>query len=340
MIPVIDISDAVAGCPRPDTVEAIRHAVQEVGFFQIVGHGVDLALIDKVYRVANDLMMLPESTKQPWRHPHPFRGWERRPTHGDVIVAQRLQVCNIDSPEDALGRGIDPRMVDYFQTNVWPEVPGLKESILALVEAEKRVGATVMSLFALALGLDAEYFAPFFLDEVSNFAINHYEGRREVGGSDIALGEHKDSGTLTVLHQRGGYSGLQVRMSDGEMLTVPPREDSFVINVGELMEHWTNDKFKATLHRVVLPDIPGTKRTSLTLFLGPGITTIIAPLEQCVGDEPVRYEPVTPYEWESQYFMQNGISFGVPAGGLGDVTAAPAGPVPEAAALRSDAKTQ
>lgn len=311
MIPVIDIRDAIAGSAQRPTVDAIRHAAEDVGFFQIVGHGVPADLIDAAYRSADELMDLPESTKNQWTHPHPFRGWERRPRTGDLVIQQRLQVCDIGSAEDAAARGIDPRYHGYFQTNVWPEVPGLRASLEALIEAEKNLGLTLMSLFAQALDLPADHFTPFFEHQVSTFAINHYEGGHIHGDNTIALREHKDSGTLTILHQRGEYDGLEVLRTDGQFMTVPVRDDAFVINIGELMERWTNDRFIATRHRVLLPEQKGTRRTSLTLFQGPSIDTVIEPLSTCTGGEPPRYPPTTPFEWESQYFAKYDLAIEV-----------------------------
>lgn len=304
MIPVIDISDAVEGQASAETVHAVRHAAEKVGFFQITGHGVASELIDTAYRVADALMELPEEAKRQWMHPHPFRGWERRPREGEVVIQQRLQFCDIGSPEEAATRGVAPRFHSYFQRNVWPEVPGLRPALQALMEDEKRVGLTVMSLFAQALDLPADHFRPYFSDQVSTFAINHYEGGQIDGDDVIALREHKDSGTLTVLHQRGEYDGLEIRRTDETFVEVPVREDAFVINIGELMERWTNGRFIATRHRVLLPELRGIRRTSLTLFQGPSIDTIVAPLSECTPGTPALYPPVTPFEWESQYFAK------------------------------------
>jgi len=313
MIPVIDISDALDGPATTSIVGAIRAAIQEVGFFQVVGHGVPQDTIAQVYAACDVLMNLPPEVKEQWTHPHPFRGWERRPSTG-VETGQRLQVCGIGSPEEAIARGIPADLADYFQTNVWPDVPGLRPALEGLMDAQKRVGETVMSLFACSLDLEPDFFASCFTNQVSTFAINYYRGGVRSDDRELALGEHKDSGTLTVLHQRGEYEGLQVRMPDDSLVGVPVRPDAFVINVGELMERWTNDRFRATRHRVLLPESEGAMRTSLTLFQGPAIDTVIAPLPGCVGGEGAHYEPVTPYDWEARYFEQNGLAFGVPYG--------------------------
>lgn len=311
MIPVIDIHDALVGAAPLRTVEAVRHAAEEVGFFQVTGHGVAPALIDAAYRVADLLMTQPEDVKQRWTHPHPFRGWERRPRHGERVVQQRLQVCDIGSPEEAAARGIDAKYRNYFQSNVWPDIAGLRPALEALIEAEKTLGLTLMSLFAQALGLPAEHFVPYFDHQVSTFAINHYQGGFVEGDNNIALGEHKDSGTLTILHQRGEYDGLEVRRTDGSFELVAVREDAFVINIGELMERWTNDRFIATRHRVLLPETKGSKRTSLTLFQGPSIDTVVEPLSACTDGVPALYPPVTPFDWETQYFAKYDLAIEV-----------------------------
>jgi len=304
MIPVIDISSAVAGSADDRVVEQVRHAITDVGFFQVVGHGVPAGLIDAAYRAGRDFFAMDDDVKRMVADPHPFRGWSR-PVTGARPVQQRFQFCNVESAEDARSRGIAETFFDYFTPNRWPEQIDLRAALWPYVSALQPVAGAIMSLFARVLDLDPGFFDQHLVHQVSCFAVNHYEGAARDGDDITALVEHRDSGTLTVLHQRGDYAGLRVMLRDGTRMLVPVREDAFVINIGELMARWTNDRFYATPHGVILPEDARAKRTSLTLFHLPSVDVEIAPLPSTVGAEGPRYEPITPYLWERQFLARS-----------------------------------
>jgi isopenicillin N synthase-like dioxygenase len=137
---------------------------------------------------------------------------------------------------------------------------------------------------------------------VSNFAINGYPAFAGVSESwqRILVASHSDSGTLTILHQRGSYEGLEAQNPDGLWVKVPVIPDAFVINLGDLMARWSSGRFAATAHRVVGSDNPSDSRTSLTTFHLPAVDTIIRPLL----DPGAMDESTTPYEWESSYLRR------------------------------------
>jgi isopenicillin N synthase-like dioxygenase len=116
----------------------------------------------------------------------------------------------------------------------------------------------------------------------------------------VLFAEHSDGNTLTILHQRGDYEGLQVQRLDGagEWIAVPVRDDAFVINVGELMTHWTNDHWPATRHRVVAAADPDAARTTLTTFHMPALDAVVEPIARWVGADGPHYAPVNSYDWE------------------------------------------
>jgi len=310
-IPIIDIEKAATSTASPVVADEIRRACTDVGFLQIVGHNVDPTLLNRVYEVADDLVALPTDEKTRMRSPsgHPFRGWTAYSGEFATNIIERLQVCNVEDEAAAAATGIDEQWRDFFQPNIWPtQVPGFKDAVRACFEATRELGATVMSLFASALELDEDYFTPMLSVDTSNFAINVYRGAVTSSASEptVIIPEHTDSGTLTLLHQRGDYDGLQVRLRTGERVTVPVIDEAFVINIGDLMARWTNDRWVSTPHRVIAPPNPGEGRVSLTTFYLPAIDTVIEPLPSCVSDdEPARYGPVTPYEWEAEFLSRS-----------------------------------
>jgi isopenicillin N synthase-like dioxygenase len=306
-IPVIDIESVVIGKPHTDVVRAIRDACDNVGFLQVVGHRIDPNLLNRVYDVKDELVALPLEDKQQLVCPtgHPFRGWRYNTSDAGFTISERFQACNFDDHEAAAAAGIGSRYLDYFHPNVWPELPTFQPLVRQWFGATRQLGAIMMSLFAEALDLLPDYFSPMLVQDVSCFAMNVYSGQL-VSESEVdpfvLLPAHGDSGTLTILHQRGEYEGLQVQTRTGDWVTVPIMNEAFVINVGDLMTRWTNGLWASTKHRVVAPLVAGQGRTSLTTFYLPSVDTVIAPLP---GLGEPSYSPVTPYEWEEQYLARS-----------------------------------
>jgi isopenicillin N synthase-like dioxygenase len=302
-IPVIDISRQ-----RAAVVAELRDALENIGFLQVIKHGVDLSMVDRTYTAKNALIDLPDDDKRAMiSETHPFRGWKRVLDPAGVNIQERFQVCNFDDGVAAAQAGVDAEWLDYFHPNIWPSIAGFRTDVRGWFDVTRELGCRLMSLFADALDLESDFFDSRFQWDVTCFAMNVYPGLAtspSPAEPRVVLPAHADSGTLTILHQRGDYAGLQVQTATGEWLTVPVIEDAFVINVGELMVRWTNDRWIGTRHRVVAPPESGMARTSLTTFYLPSVDTQIAPLPTCVGSGAPHYAPVTAYEWERAYLSK------------------------------------
>jgi isopenicillin N synthase-like dioxygenase len=306
-IPIIDISDAVNGGDMGPAAAEIDAACREIGFFQIVGHGLDQPLLDIVYREVQDVWALPRDEKEALRSPRndPFRGWYTRDDKDGAILQEKWEINRFDSPGDARAHGVPERYADHFHANLWPEqLPDFVAAAKACFTAGRALGDRVMALFAVALGLDETFFDAAIENDSSYFAVNSYPGASRGEPGEVALFEHSDSGTLTLLHQRGNYEGLQVMMRSGERYAVPLIDDAILVNIGDLMARWTNDAWVATKHRVVLGE-PGDARTSITTFHTPAIDALISPVPTCVGPEGPRYEPITVYDWEPVFLAKS-----------------------------------
>ncbi len=305
-IPVIDLAAFLAGGDGTPAAAAIEAAATRVGFFQVVGHGIPADLLDAVYRAARSFAALDADTKRRCRSAHPYRGVHLRPDATGAVRLERFLAARYDDPASAVAAGIDPALADYYHPNVWPaDPPTFRPACATLFAGTQALGGALMRLFALALGLGVDGFDGAVEPNASSFAVNHYPatGRADgtgTGEPQVLFHEHADGNTLTLLHQRGDYDGLQVQRLDapGEWIPVPVREDAFVVNLGKLMARWTNDHWPATRHRVVASADPRHERTTLTTFHMPALTATIAPLERwCEADGP-HYEPITAYESE------------------------------------------
>lgn len=309
-IPVIDLTAFLAGGDPAVTAAAIRQACEEVGFFQIVGHGVSPDLFASVVDSMRSLAELSVEDLAGLVSPtgHPFRGVIAAHDADGTARKVRLQANRFDDPSDAMAHGVPLEFADYFHPNVWPhQVPLFKERWVACMTATRELGRRIMSLFATALWLPADYFDEALELDITVLGANYYPSQASLsapGVPNIILPAHEDSGVLTVLFQTGDYTGLQLRCATGEWIEVPVVEGSLVVNIGDLMARWTNGKWKSTTHRVVAANEPGKSRISIPTFYLPAVDTVIAPLTSCVGDGEPLYDPVTPYDWEAEFFKK------------------------------------
>jgi isopenicillin N synthase-like dioxygenase len=309
-IPVIDMSTYLAGGDSRDVQAAIRHACEDVGFFQVTGHGVDPLLLTGVADAMTELVGLSDAELDELRSPtgHPFRGVSiKRDADGGINVL-RLQENRFDDPHDAMANGVPPSYADYFHPNMWPtQITSFRPRWDACLAATRELGRNLMSLFALALDLPRHYFDAALELDVSTMSANYYPPQSILsapGAPHVILGAHEDSGVLTILFQTGDYTGLQLRTTAGSWIDVPVVAGSFVINIGDLMARWTNGKWMSTTHRVVAATEAGKSRLSVPTFYLPAIDTVISPLESCISEDGPLYPPITPYEWEAEFFRK------------------------------------
>lgn len=207
------------------------------------------------------------------------------------------EVFNIGPPAPPAHEFADPDEAWVYSPNLWPEaLPELKEAWTAYYDALRDLGNRLMSLFARGLGLPPGFFADKTGQCPNALRAINYPARDVVAlPGQLRAGAHTDYGTVTILRQ-DAVGGLEVLDRDGNWVGVEPVPGAFVINLGDLMARWTNDRWRSTLHRVVdPPDPPAAKarRQSMPYFQNANWSTEISclPTSPEPGEKP-RYEAV------------------------------------------------
>jgi isopenicillin N synthase-like dioxygenase len=301
-VPFLDVSAARTG-DLGELPAQLDEILRTIGFVQVVGHGIDPADFHAVYDADEPLWEMSNEQLDGYLSPngHPFRGVKYFLDEHGERTNQRLQNCRIATPEEAAALGYGPDVLDFFGGNVEPDLPELVAAIARCFAQGRALGQLLTRLMASALGLGPTGFDHFFTDDVSYFAVQDYPGLSHARPDGYRLGWHSDSGALTMLHQRGEYQGLQLRDPEGEILTVPIVDEAIIVNVGDLMARWTNDRWKATPH-VVVDGPVGLGRSSIAMHYLPNVDTVIEPLPGCVPAGAASYPPVTMYDWDRRYF--------------------------------------
>jgi isopenicillin N synthase-like dioxygenase len=193
----------------------------------------------------------------------------------------------------------DPQALAFcYAETIGPESPdGFVDAWKAYYASMEDLAARIMRVFAVALDLPEDHFQPMIDRPISALrALNYPETDTPPLAGQLRAGAHTDYGSLTILLPQPGSGGLQIFTPEGDWREVPPVEGAFVINIGDLMALWTNDRWVSTLHRVVNPDVGAARsarRQSLAFFHQPNWFQEIACIETCLeqGEAP-RYQPV------------------------------------------------
>jgi isopenicillin N synthase-like dioxygenase len=278
-LPVVDLSPLLdAGADPSGAAAAIGEACRTAGFFYVVGHGVDRALIERLDRLAREFFALGAEEKETIRMARGGRAWR-----GWFPVGAELTSGKPDQKEGLyFGAELGPEHpavaagTPLHGPNLYPALDGFRETVLAYLDALSGLGHRLMEGIALSLGLERGHFAARLTrDPLILFRIFHYpplEGpARE---EQWSVGEHTDYGLLTILLQDSA-GGLQVK-SGSRWIEAPPLEGSFVCNLGDMLERMTGGRYRSTPHRV--RNASGRSRLSFPFFFDPGWDATVEPL--------------------------------------------------------------
>jgi isopenicillin N synthase-like dioxygenase len=320
-IPLIDVGPAFAGEPHglATAAAAVRDACERVGFFYVLNHGVRGALIERAFAASRRFHALPLATKlklrlnennigylpldasvqgastvhkatKPNRNESFFVSHDRGPDHPDVVAGTALR-----------GR------------NQWPAeelAPGMRADMMAYFAALGAMCDRMLPIFAAALDLPADFFAPYFANEAHATArFLHYPPQDADDDNLFGQAPHTDNSFMTAL-ARTDVPGLAVRLPSGEWFPPPVIPGTFLINLGNIMRRWSNDRFLSTPHGVL--NDSGADRYSIAYFHSPNPDRLIVPLQSCVSIDnpphypPARYRDLVMEFYRANYFHQTG----------------------------------
>lgn len=298
-IPTLDIGRFTAPASAADRaafVAELGAAYREWGFAGIRNHGIPQALIDGAYEAFKRFFALPDETKR--KYHVPGGGGARGYTPFMVETAKDSRYPDLKEFWH-VGREIprDSKYAADMPPNLWPEeVPELHEQGYGLYSALDALGSQVLAALALHIGLPEDWFADKTEQGNSILRPIHYPPITTPDVPNVRAGAHEDINLITLL-VGASAAGLEVLSRKGEWVPFTADADTIVVNIGDMLQRYTNHVYPSTTHRVVNPPGEAARqpRYSTPFFLHPNPDFLIDVLPSCVtADNPRRYpEPIT-----------------------------------------------
>ncbi|MGI9613628.1 MAG: isopenicillin N synthase family dioxygenase [Acidimicrobiales bacterium] len=260
-----------------ELVEEVRAICHEVGFFLLVGHGIEASFIERHVRLQRQLFELPAEVKatiDKGRSSN-FRGWEGVGAELTGGLPDLREQLDLATENPTRGERAEPPYLRLDGPNQWPSetvLPGFRAHMNDYFDRMSSLADRLLDILSLGLGLGVDHLRDRFGDRpLSLVKLIDYPPTPE-GGAGV--NPHHDAGFLTLLLQHD-VGGLQVQNPAGDWIDVPPRQDALVVNLGEMLQEMTGNYFVATTHRVVT----GSARQSSAWFHGPDLRTELTPLD-------------------------------------------------------------
>ena len=285
MIPIIDLSQ-----DKSLVASSIRSACEENGFFLISHHGVSLELQEKLESLSEIFFALPESEKEKISMSLGGRAWRGFfPVGGELTSGKKDLKEGIYFGEESVSNG-EP----LHGPNLFPDIKDFRETVLSYMSEVTELGHRLMGLLSLSLDLPEDYFFKNYTkDPTLLFRIFHYPpmASQDVEAYPWGVGAHTDYGILTVLKQ-DMVGGLEVQTKSG-WVSVPPVPNTFVCNIGDMLDFLTKGFYRSAPHRV--RNTTHAERYSYPFFFDPNFHALVRPLPLSVEFKPTR---VT--RWDNQ----------------------------------------
>ena len=298
-IPVLDIGDYLAGSAnaRETLAKEVAATCADTGFLVIANHGIAQDLIDGAFAAASDFFDLDEQRKLALKVGDLNIGY--LPYGAQIIRTSKVNLNTkpnlsesfyivtdlpADHPDIIAGNSL-------YGMNRWPhEMPSFKTRTMAYFAAMRPLAHKMVSVIATSLGLPDDYFAADFHEPTITLRLIRYPSHDGAEDNQFGFAPHIDTSFLTLLAQ-SALPGLEVRTREGDWIRPPALPGTFVVNTGEMLARYSNDRYKPTPHRVI--NANNTIRHAVPFFYGPSLDAVIKPVPTCTGpDNRPRYEPL------------------------------------------------
>ncbi|XP_052199939.1 2-oxoglutarate-Fe(II) type oxidoreductase hxnY isoform X2 [Diospyros lotus] len=283
-----------------NSVSLVKQACLDSGFFYVINHGISQEFMDEVFQQSKRFFDLPLSEKMKLLRNKKHRGYTPvldehldpvNQKHGDFKEGYYIGVEVPDDNPDA--------QKPFFGPNVWPSsdiLPGWRETMEKYHQEALEVAKAVARLIALSLSLEAGYFdgEEMLGKPIATLRLLHYEGTVSDPAKGIyGAGAHSDFGLMTLL-ATDDICGLQICKNKDAMPQiwefVAPLKGAFIVNLGDMLERWSNCIFRSTLHRVLSND---QERYSIPFFVEPNHDCVVECLPTCQSEEnPPKFPPI------------------------------------------------
>ncbi|XP_058760654.1 jasmonate-induced oxygenase 2-like [Vicia villosa] len=285
-IPIIDFSQT----SQENLMLEICKACEEWGFFHLINHGVSSELISKVANETKIFFQLSMEEKKKLKrdainatgyhdaeHTNLTRDWKEV---YDCFIKDGIQVPCTDDPND----------LDLWTLkNQWPQsLPHFRKTMEEYGGKLEKLCFKLLELISLSLGLAGDKFLDCFKNQLSHVRLNYYP-TCHFPELTLGIGPHKDPCVMTIIAQ-DDIGGLQVKKNSVGWVPIKPIPGALVVNLGDVFQVWSNDKYDSAIHRVVLNS--QKERFSYPFFFFPGHHITVQPAEELVSEQnPAKYKP-------------------------------------------------
>ena len=307
-IPILDIAPALSGSAEGLSIVAreLRQITETVGFFYLRGHRISADLVDRVFAQSRRFHSLPPEVKA--QVPHRFTDSFQSGYVGPATP--RSKSAKVDIIKDArpnllakflVTRELPPSAPHYKAINVWPEnLPGFRETVDEYHAAIEKLARSFLPIWATSLSMPIDFFERFFKEPHLTLSLLNYPSQKTIGDRQYGIAPHTDNSFMTFLAQ-SNVPGLAVRMPSGHWRNVAIVPGTFLVNTGNVIMRWTNDRYLSTKHRVI--NTADVERYSIPVFFGPSGDAVIECIPTCQSPQrPARYEPITYRKLREWYY--------------------------------------
>ncbi len=315
-VPIIDLAPFRDGgaADRERVAAQVAKACETLGFLVVSGHGVPAADGEALYRAAREFFDRPLAEKLAVRRPRndqnrgyiPYGEETLAKMSGVVTPADYKEVFAIgpdDVPDEPYYTG--PLAYPDFAPNLWPDgSPGLRPAMLAYYDGMVDLARLLGHAYAVALGMPEDFFVERLTGHACQLRLLHYPAPDgELAPDQLRCGVHTDLGLTTILRNEAAAGGLEVRTRSGEWIAAPAIPNTFVVNIGDLMMRWTNDRWRSTPHRVTVPAAEArarSRRLSIGFFVVPNYDAEVSCID--TAGAVVKYPPITVRDYRVDRF--------------------------------------